>query len=435
MSKKIDFIVATTTLAYGFDSPTRTVVIHDLTRWTGEKSEPIGVHEFRQMAGRAGRPSRTEFAEGYVCGVFKSAGDQKELARYRTAKLEPVQSHIGAIDDYFKKAVMEFVHAGHQSADAISDVLSNSFYRSRRKSGVSGFGLYDPVAETKRHLTELIRADFIHALADETYRLSNVGEFVVEFQLDRFESFDLAVFSELNRYVKSFPAGSPIPFNAGVTYQICKITGEGLASNRRSVPEETQKMMAPFGWHTDDPLARTALAMSGWMSLMATGDIETRFGVQAEAIEAVSRSLADDGFYAFVELARLNSFQLGPVYNVITTCLTDGVPPELVPLVNIKDIGRKRAEGIVKACDAMVVTASVSSPYDKRPSGSPMMHKEKVFARKGDRVTGKNCLAFLRNFLAVYGEADVSALLQREHGIGPVIAGKVLGLLKGETGR
>src|SRR5207249_5376006 len=89
-AKKIDFIVATTTLAYGFDSPTRTVVIHDLMRWTGEKSEPIGVHEFRQMAGRAGRPSRTEFKEGYVCGVFKSAGDQKELARYRTANLEPV---------------------------------------------------------------------------------------------------------------------------------------------------------------------------------------------------------------------------------------------------------------------------------------------------------------------------------------------------------
>ena len=435
-AKKIDFIVATTTLAYGFDSPTRTVVIHDLTRWTGEKNEPIGVHEFRQMAGRAGRPSKTEFKEGYVCGVFKSAGDQKELARYRTAKLEPVQSHLGAIDDYFKKAVMEFVYSGSESADAISNILSNSFYRSRRKPGSFGFGLYDPVVEARRHLTELVRAEYIHSLADETFRLSKVGQFIVEFQLDRFESFDHSVFSELNRYVQSFPAGSPIPFNPKITYQICKTTDEVLTSNRRAVPDDTQKTMVSLGWKVDDPIGRTSLAINnGWMTLMATGDIETRFGVQSDAIEAVCRSLANDGFFAFVELARLNSFQLEPVYSVLSTCLTDGVPPELVPLVNIKDIARKRAEGIVKACDAMILTASVSPPYDKRPSGSPMVHKGKVFAKKGDRVTGRNCLVFLRNFLAVYGEGEVSALIQKEHGIGPVIAGKVLELLKSEANR
>ena len=433
-NRKIDFIVSTTTLAYGFDSPTRTVVIYDLMRWVGDKMEPIGVHEFRQMAGRAGRPSKAQFNDGYVCGVVKSAGDVKALAMYRTAKLESVESHLGNVDDYYKKAVMEFVFAGNESADAISSILANSFYRSKTASKPSAFGLYNPNVEIGRHLGELVNAEYIHALPGDRFRLSPVGEFVVDFQLGKFESFDLRVFSEINRYAKSFPVGVPIPFSPPIVYQICKLTGTALPSSRKPVPDETQRQMAALGWKVNDQMGRTALAILAWMDLKAVGDIETRFGVQAEAIESVSRRLAEEGFYAFTKLAKLNAYQMAPVYDVLTDALRDGVPPELVPLSNINGIGRKRAEGIVKACDATVQTASLSAPYDKRPVGSPMKRKDKVFAKKGDRINGRNCLAFLRNYLAVFGDDELVRLLQSEQGIGPVTAGKVLALLKAGAG-
>ena len=434
-ARKIDFIVCTTTLAYGFDSPTRTVVIYDVMRWAGEnKMEPIGVHEFRQMAGRAGRPSKAEFDDGFVCGIVRSAGDQKELNRYRTAKLEPVESHLGNIDDYYKKAVMEFVYAGNESADAISSILANSFYRSKASAKPSAYGLYNPVAEITRHLAELVREEYIHPLPGDQFRLSPVGTFVVEFQLGRFESFDLRVFSEINRYAKAFPAGTPIPFGPAVIYQVCKITETALPSTKRTLPDQSQKAIAGFGWRSNDPVGRTTLALVDWMDLKAVGDIETRCGVQAEAIEAVSRNLAENGFYAFIRLAKLNGYQLDPIYDVLTDSLKDGVPPELVPLSNIDGIGRKRAEGIVKACDATVQVAAVSAPYDSRPVGSEIKRKDKVFAKKGDQITGRNCLAFLRSYLRLFGDDDLMKLLQSEQGIGPVTAGKVLALLKAGAG-
>src|SRR5207245_2846639 len=372
----------------------------------------------------------SEFNDGFVCGVVKSAGDVKELNRYRNAKLEPVESHLGNIDDYYKKAVMEFVYAGNESADSISGILANSFYRSKGAAKPSAYGLYNPVVEIRRHLTELVREEYIHALPGDRFRLSPVGTFVVEFQLGRFETFDLRVFSEINRYTKTFPAGIPIPFSPAVMYQICKITETALPSNRRGVPDYTQKTMAASGWKVNDPLARTTLAVVDWIDLKAVGDIETRCGVQAEAIETVSRDLAENGFYAFIRLAKLNGYQLEPVYDVFMDALKDGVPLELVPLSNIDGIGRKRAEGIVKACDATVQVAAVSAPYDSRPPGSPMKRKEKVFANKDDRITGRNCLAFLRKYLALFGDDDTMKLLQSEQGIGPVTAGKVLALLK-----
>lgn len=432
-ARKIDFIVTTSALAYGFDSPTRTVVVYDLVRPAGDnKMESIAIHEFRQMAGRAGRPSKAEFNDGFVCGVTKSAGDQKALLKYRSAKLEAVKSHLGTVDDYYQKAIMEFVYAGYESVQEIADILAQSFYRSKGSPGGGAFGLYDPIKEINRHVTALVNADYVYALPGDLLRLSHVGKFIVDFQLDRFESFDLRVFAELSDYVKKFPPGLPIPFDSTVVYNVAKITGAILPSNRRALPQQTGLLLAKHGWKQNDSVSRTSLAIFyGWLDLMAVGDIETRFGVQAEAIETVSHSLARNGFYAFLNIAKLAGSKLNPAYDRLEDALGDGVPIELVPLANVEGIGRKRAEALVKACDALVINLSASVAYGNKPDGTPLKRKDKAIAKKGDRITGRNCLDFLGRYLSLYGEEETKSLLMSEHGIGPVIARNVLELLKG----
>ena len=61
---KIKVICATPTLAAGVDTPARRVIIQSLYRYWGEKGNSlISVMEYKQMAGRAGRPRYDPYGE------------------------------------------------------------------------------------------------------------------------------------------------------------------------------------------------------------------------------------------------------------------------------------------------------------------------------------------------------------------------------------
>lgn len=60
----VHVLYCTSTFALGINMPARSVVFHELTRFDGREMVPLGVREFQQMAGRAGR--RGIDPEGYV---------------------------------------------------------------------------------------------------------------------------------------------------------------------------------------------------------------------------------------------------------------------------------------------------------------------------------------------------------------------------------
>ncbi len=89
----VHVLYCTSTFALGINMPARTVVFHELKRFDGREMVPLGVREFQQMAGRAGR--RGIDPVGYVV-VRMEPGDfrplQATLRHLFEGNAEPVRS-------------------------------------------------------------------------------------------------------------------------------------------------------------------------------------------------------------------------------------------------------------------------------------------------------------------------------------------------------
>ncbi len=95
-ARAIKVLAATPTLAMGINLPARRVVVADLTRYdasSGGNAE-IPVLEYRQMAGRAGRPQYDAFGETVIIPP-SSQPAAETLQHFAGAPTEPIHSRLG----------------------------------------------------------------------------------------------------------------------------------------------------------------------------------------------------------------------------------------------------------------------------------------------------------------------------------------------------
>lgn len=89
----IQALYCTSTFALGINLPARTVVFDGLRKYDGRGFNPLPVRELMQMAGRAGRRGMDDV--GHVLlrvEVDEYSELDRQLARYREARVEPVRS-------------------------------------------------------------------------------------------------------------------------------------------------------------------------------------------------------------------------------------------------------------------------------------------------------------------------------------------------------
>ena len=116
--KNIRLIASTSTLAVGVNLPARRVVISGLTRYIpGNGSKPIPVREYKQMAGRAGRPQYDTRGEAII--VAGKVG-KDEARRYITDEPEAIQSHLTEPDFHV------FKHTGNAGNSCLDDRKGNN---------------------------------------------------------------------------------------------------------------------------------------------------------------------------------------------------------------------------------------------------------------------------------------------------------------------
>jgi helicase len=94
-ARAIKLLAATPTLAAGVNIPARRVVIADMTRYDAERggNAEISVLEYRQMAGRAGRPQYDDYGETVII-PSPSQPSAAALEHYAKDPPEPIESML-----------------------------------------------------------------------------------------------------------------------------------------------------------------------------------------------------------------------------------------------------------------------------------------------------------------------------------------------------
>jgi helicase len=178
--REIECLCATTTIAYGFDSPVQSVIVADMKR----QGSWVGKWEYQQWIGRAARPGYG-YDEGYA---YVLENDERTVQEefFAPRELEPITTHIDS-PPQFRKLILELVVMGWVTPEEIEEFVEETLYWKQMSSeGAWGRSFGKQNERLKKTLREtanwLEKRGFIREDRTSTqFESTDLGEGAVEF--------------------------------------------------------------------------------------------------------------------------------------------------------------------------------------------------------------------------------------------------------------
>jgi len=339
---KIKIIVATPTLAAGVNLPARLVAIHSYERYEpGYGHYPITVLEYKQMAGRAGRPkyddigeavliAKTDDERDYLMDTYVLSEPEKIWSKLAVERV--LRSHVLAtiasgfahteqgIFDFFNKTFYAFQY----SSEAIREVIGKILKFLLDEKMIKFYGNKVAATEFGRRTSELyidpVSAVIIRdGLTNRAGTITNLSflhlichtpDMTPKFYPRRGEMDDLEAYLDAHQDEFIF-----------------------------EVPDEWEDRMAYEEFLAE---LKGAKVVESWISEVSEDAIIESYGVEPGDLFRIVDN-ADWLLYASHELATLfNHKDLIPAISELRERVENGVKPELLPLVRLKGIGRVR---------------------------------------------------------------------------------------------
>jgi helicase len=172
----VKVICATPTLAAGINLPAYRVLISSTYRYGENGSERISVSEYKQMAGRSGRPKYDDRGEAIMLSSSVTETDFL-LDHYANGALEDIESRLGVEPVLRTHLLATIANAYVSDLDSLQSFFSKTFYCHQ-------FGSIDSLLATlidvKDHLQEI---GFVHE-SDKKFVATPLGKRVSELYLD-----------------------------------------------------------------------------------------------------------------------------------------------------------------------------------------------------------------------------------------------------------
>jgi len=339
---KIKVLTATPTLAFGVNLPARTVIIQDYRRYeAGYGFYPISVLEYKQMAGRAGRPKYDKAGEAIL--LAKTADESDYLMEsYVVARPERIWSRL-AVERIMRSHVLatiasDFAH----TENGIFEFFGKTFYAYQ----------YD-IDAIKGIITKILKFLYDQEMIDvsgDNIIPTRFGKRASELYIDpvsaviirdalRKKDTNLTDISLLHMIAHT-PDMSPAlrPYSS----EIDEVTI--FMDNHRdefliSPPDELEDNI---GYEEFLGEVKTAMTLKAWVDEMGEDDMIERFRVQPGDLYRTIEN-AKWLLHATHELALLfGNKQALPQTLEVKQRVEKGVKKELLPLVRLEEVGRVR---------------------------------------------------------------------------------------------
>jgi helicase len=340
---KLKVLAATPTLAFGVNLPARTVIIQDYRRYElGYGYYPISVLEYKQMAGRAGRPKYDKVGKAILVAKTEDERDYL-MENYVLAEPERIWSKL-AVERILRPHVLSTIAAKYaQTEEGVYDFFSKTFYAYQ----------YDPRA-IKGVIAKILKFLYDEEMIDVSGRdvfATKFGRRVSELYIDPIS----AVYIREALYSRARVI-SDISFLQMVAHtpdMYPKLRPYSDEINRLVlfVEEHRDEFMFPVPEEGNGQLdfeefmgeAKLAWVMQSWVEEVTEEQMLEKFRVQPGDLYRIVNS-EEWLLYAARELAKLlKQNDLLPQLNVLMERSTKGVRTELLPLVRLEGIGRVRA--------------------------------------------------------------------------------------------
>lgn len=346
---KIKVLTATPTLAFGVNLPARVVIIHDYRRYEpGYGYYPISVLEYKQMAGRAGRPRYDKFGEALLIAKTEDERDYL-MESYVLAQPERIWSKL-AVERILRGHVLATIAADFAHTEqGIYDFFGKTFYAYQ----------YDPRA-IKAVIVKILKflydEKMIEVNGDNIFatkfgrRISElyidpVSGVIIRDSLQKGASVltDLSFLQMIAHTPDMFPRLRP--YSSEID-ELALFVDQHRSEFMFDVPDQWEDQIAYENFLGE---AKMAWVSHAWIEETSEEQMIEQFQVQPGDLYRVIDS-ARWLLYASHELGRL--FEHKDILRLLDTVMErieKGVKAEILPLTRLEGIGRVRARTLYNA--------------------------------------------------------------------------------------
>jgi helicase len=346
---KIKVLTATPTLAFGVNLPARTVVIQDYRRYeAGYGYYPISVLEYKQMAGRAGRPKYDKVGEAILLAKTSDEADYL-MESYVLARPERIWSRL-AVERIMRSHVLatiasDFAH----SENGLYEFFGKTFYAHQYDTeAIKGL-----IAKILKYLYD---EDMLEIFGDEI-NATKFGKRVSELYIDpasaviirdslKRKPLLLTEFSLLHMIAHTPDMGPTLrPYTREID-EIAVFVEQHRDELLADVPDEWEDRIVYEEFLGE---IKTAVTLQAWIEEMSEDQLIERFNVQPGDLYRTIEN-AKWLLHAMHELAPLfGNREILPLTHEVQQRVEKGVKKELLPLVKLEGVGRVRGRIIFNA--------------------------------------------------------------------------------------
>ncbi len=375
----IKVIVATPTLAVGVDLPSFRTIIKDVKRFSGFGMNYIPVLEYLQMAGRSGRPSYDTYGESIV---FVKDNEEEIIERYIYGEPESITSKL-AVEPALRSHILSLINSNmfNKYEDIIS-FFENTFYEHQYSDRIRLKSIVDKILLFLEEERFIIKKDSNNIEKDEKkdieedydsfftsakniyeeqknksvkeYYTTKIGRRIAELYLDPYTAS--IIIKGLKKIKEKSEKGkiSIISFLQLLSYSLelrpypsirkkdYNVLEEFYIQNKDFLIFDDEEELFEYDYEFFLKGLKLTLIFLHYIDEKDEDFLFETYDITPGELYG-KKEILDWLLYSSYELSRILNYNFYNKFSKLRLMLKYGVREELLPLISIKDIGRKRA--------------------------------------------------------------------------------------------